>query len=83
MKKAKASEPIEVTNFRNKIKEIAKSQQDYSDAEKSKQLYEVAKDLIDVYGMPSNTDVPKEITTNEEKVAYLGFVKFTELIKNR
>lgn len=42
-----------------------------------------AKALLEAYGMPDNIDVPKDLITDDEITGYLGFVKFTELIKNK
>src|SRR5690606_35779662 len=82
-KSVKQDEPVEVTDFRNKIKEIARSGQQLTDSEKAMLLLPEAKALLEVHGLPENTEIPKQITIEDEKTAYLGFVKFIELIKNK
>jgi len=82
-KSVKQDEPVEVTDFRNKIKEIARSGQQLTDSEKAMLLLPEAKALLEVHGLPENTEVPKDLTTEEERTAYLGFTRFIELIKNK
>lgn len=82
-KSVKQDEPVEVTDFRNKIKEISRSGQQLTDSEKAMLLLPEAKALLEAYGMPDNIDVPKDLITDDEIMGYLGFVKFTELIKNK
>ena len=83
IKSVKQDEPIEVTDFRNKIKEISRSGQQLTDSEKVTILLPEAKALLEAHGLPENTEISKQITTEDEKTAYLGFVKFIELIKNK
>lgn len=79
----KDNEPREVTQFREKLQEIARSGESYSESEKAMLLYPVAQKLIDVHGMPEDTTVDPIFKTTEEQTAYLGFKKFIELVKNR
>lgn len=79
----KDSEPREVSQFREKLQEIARSGESYSESEKAMLLYPVAQKLIDVHGMPEDTTVDPIFKTTEEQTAYLGFKKFIELVKNR
>ena len=79
----KDSEPREVTLFREKLQEIARSGESYSESEKAMLLYPVAQKLIDVHGMPEDATVDPIFKTTEEQTAYLGFKKFIELVKNR
>ena len=82
-KSVKQEEPVEVTNFRNKLKEIARSGQQLTDLEKATMFLPEAKALLEAHGLPENTEIPKQITTEEERTAFLGFTKFIELIKNK
>jgi len=82
-KSVKQDEPVEVTDFRNKLKEISRSGQQLTDSEKAMLLLPEAKALLEVHGLPENTELPKEAVTNEMKTVYLGFTKFFELIKNK
>ncbi len=82
-KSVKQDEPVEVTNFRNKLKEISRSGQQLTDSEKAILLLPEAKSLLEEFGLPDNIETPKQITTDDEKTAYLGFVKFMEIIKNK
>lgn len=82
-KSVKQDEPVEVTDFRNKIKEITRSGQQLTDSEKANLLFTEAKALLEVHGLPENTKVPEDLITEEERTTYLGFTKFIELIKNK
>lgn len=82
-KQRKASEPIEVTNFRNKIREIAKSEKILTDSEKASILLPVAKEILEVHGMPQDVSKDPLMKTDDEQNAILGFRRFIELIQNK
>ena len=75
-------EPIQVTNFKNKMTEISKIKKRLTDSEKAELLYPEAKAILEVHGLPEQTEVPKEISNETDRTAYLGVVRFVELIKN-
>lgn len=79
----KANEPVEVTEFRNKIKEITRSGKNYSDSEKAILLLPAAKEILDVYGMPKDMSPDPLMKTDDEQTTILGFRRFIELIKTR
>lgn len=82
-KQRKASEPIEVTNFRNKIREIAKSEKILTDSEKATILLPAAKELLEVHGMPQDVSKDPLMKTEDEQNTILGFRRFIELIQNK
>lgn len=82
-KERKALEPTEVTNFRNKLIEISKSDKNLTDSEKASILLPAAKDIIDVHGMPQDVSKDPLMKTDDEQNAILGFRRFIELIQNK
>ncbi|PJR03930.1 hypothetical protein CDL10_04865 [Avrilella dinanensis] len=82
-KSAKQDELVEVKNFQNKLKEISRSGKQLTDSEKANLLFTEAKALLKVHGLPENTKIPEDLTTEEERTTYLGFIRFIELIKNK
>lgn len=82
-KKRKALEPTEVTNFRNKLIEISKSDKNLTDSEKASILLPAAKDIIDVHGMPQDVSKEPNAKNDDEQNAILGFRRFVELIQNK
>ena len=82
-KERKTLEPIEVTNFRNKLIEISKSDKNLTDSEKASILLPAAKDIIDVHGMPQDVSKEPNAKNDDEQNAILGFRRFVELIQNK
>lgn len=82
-KQRKASEPIEVTNFRNKLIEISKSDKNLTDSEKATILLPAAKELLEVHGMPQDVSKEPNAKNDDEQNAILGFRRFVELIQNK
>lgn len=82
-KERKALEPKEVTNFRNKLIEISKSDKNLTDSEKATILLPAAKELLEVHGMPQDVSKDPLMKTEDEQNTILGFRRFIELIQNK